>query len=76
MAQKTRLVRRERNYLAKVEAELFSLYRLGKVMSAEGAEPTTLDMHEVMKTSVRALKALGWEPSPQAVADEGPTAQA
>ena len=61
---KSKLRRRERNYLSKVEAELFGIWRQSKDMTSELADPTPSDMHHIMTSALRALKALGWEHKP------------
>ena len=60
---KTRTIR-ERNYLKKVEGELFAIYRQAKDMSSPAADVTPTDMFVVMQSALRALKALGQEPKP------------
>ena len=62
MSAKQKPRRRERNYLAKVEAELFMLWRDAKDMQSPDAEVTPTDMYGVMLRAERALKALGWRP--------------
>lgn len=59
---KLKRARRERNYLAKIEAELFGLWRDAKDMSGPDAEVTNTDMYGVMLRAERALAALGFVP--------------
>lgn len=56
--------RREQNFLAKIEGDLFAIYRKSKDPSSDQANPTPTDMHAIMAGALRALKALGREPTP------------
>jgi hypothetical protein len=61
MATVTKLKRRERNYIGKVEANLRQIYRQAKSMADADADITPTDMRLIMIDAQRALEALGWE---------------
>ena len=57
----TKPARRERNHIAKVEANLREIYRTAKLYSRPDADVTPTEMHLIMVSAVRAMRALGWE---------------
>jgi hypothetical protein len=61
MAAVTKLKRRERNYIGKVEANLRQIFCQAKAMAGADAEITPPDMWLIMTDAQRALEALGWE---------------